>query len=167
MKPIARITLAAIALALVASLLSGCIINIEDIGCGDRVRRATLYVYVRDYYSGAPIRCARVELYERGWWSWDYIDSWGVNDYGYAAVRGGYLSYDTCGGYEEERYLVVVSAPGYCTTEYEIELSYYYPSETLTFYLVPWYGREGGKVPASGGNEAGRVDVGTESDAAN
>jgi hypothetical protein len=160
MKPIARRTLTVLALVLTVSLLSGCIVRIEDIWCDDHVRRATLHVYVRDYYSGAPIDWARVKLYERDWWSWDHVGTWRVNDYGYVVVRDGYLSCDGCGGPEEEDFLVVVTASGYYSEEYEIELSYYYPSETLTFYLVPWYGRDGGEAREDGGLQTGRVDVG-------
>ncbi|MBN2565849.1 MAG: hypothetical protein JXB46_09065, partial [Candidatus Eisenbacteria bacterium] len=92
MTDIARRPLTAVMLLLVAALLSGCIVCIDDIGCCDRnPRQATLYVYVRDYYSGASISWAYVELYESDWWSWDHVGTWDVDRYGYARVRDGYL----------------------------------------------------------------------------
>jgi hypothetical protein len=167
MKPTARTTLSALALLLTASLLSGCIVHVEDIWCESHARRATLYVYVKDYYSGAPIHWAMVELYESDWWSWDYIGTWEVNDYGYVVVRDGYLGYDGCSGPEEKDFLIVVNASGYYSNDYEIELSYYYPSETLTFYLMPYYGREAGEDSEDAEKRAGRVDVGSETDDSN
>jgi hypothetical protein len=145
MRPIARRSLAAATILLTAALLSGCIVCIED-PCGHDTarRRASLYIYARDYYSGAPIPWAYADLYERDWWDWDYVGTWEVNSYGHVVVRDGYLYRDGSGGRESEDYLVVVGAYGYYTEDYSIELSYYYPSETLTFYLMPAYGRAAG-----------------------
>jgi hypothetical protein len=123
---------------LVSTALSGCIVCIEDpFGCGTAGRMATLHVYARDYYTQMPISWAEVDLYERVWWDWDYQGTWPVNQGGYVTVPCGYLYRDGCGGDEEEDFRVVVHAPGYCSERYDIELSYYYSSETLTFYLVP------------------------------
>jgi hypothetical protein len=150
MRPIARVSLrrfftAGVLLVSIPMMLSGCIVCIEDIFCNTSPpRAATLYVYARDYYTGAPIPWAEVELYERDWWSWDYQGSWSMNPSGYAAVHCGYFYHDGCGGDDEEDFRVVVRAPGYCSERYEIELSYYYPSETLTFYLAPCAAREDG-----------------------
>lgn len=144
MRPIAKRLVTAVVLLLVPALLGGCIVCIEDIFCDNRPpRMATLNVYVLDYFSAMPIGWATVELYERDWWHWDYLGSWQANPAGYAMLHGGYLHHDGCGGDEEEDFRVVVRASGYYTEEFEIELSYYYPYETLTFYLLPWQGREG------------------------
>jgi hypothetical protein len=106
-------------------------------------RRATFHVYVYDYYSYEPLPWAVVELYEDDAWDWDYLGAWPVNHAGYAVARGGYLYHDGCGGHEERNYRVLVEASGYQTEWIEIGLDYWYPSETLYFYLVPWYGRDG------------------------
>lgn len=102
-------------------------------------RRATIHVYVYDYYTYAPVSWAVVELYEEVWWGWDDVGAWQVNRAGHATVGGGYLHPD--GG--EEDFLIVVGASGYYTESIEIELGYWYPSETLYFYLLRWYGQDG------------------------
>lgn len=150
MRPTARVSLrrfftAGVLLVAVPMMFSGCIVCIEDLFCDSRQpRMATLHVYVLDYYSGMPIPWAEVELRESDWWSWDYQGTWHVNSSGYAAIRCGYLYPDGCGGSEEEDYRVIVYAPGYSSERYDIELSYYYPSEVLTFYLAPYGAREDG-----------------------
>jgi len=175
MRVRAKRLIGAVALLLTVPLLmSGCIVCIEDI-CHDRpARMAMLYVYAVDYYTGVPIHFAEVEVWERDWWDWDYQGTWPVNQMGYAGIRCGYLYYDGCGGREEEDFRVVVYAPGYHTESYDIELSYFYPAETLTFYLMPGYGRDAGddagfeagtRTPEEvkqlvPGQSAGRVDVG-------
>jgi hypothetical protein len=146
MRPNAKILAAAAAILLVVPvLLSGCIVSIVGIHHDRPPRMATLYVYARDYYSGGPIPFAHVEVSERDWWSWDYLGTWSVDRRGYAAARCGYLYYDGCGGREEEEYRVVAYARGYYEERYEIELSYHYPAETLTFYLMPYYARDAGE----------------------
>ncbi|MBN2565715.1 MAG: hypothetical protein JXB46_08390, partial [Candidatus Eisenbacteria bacterium] len=87
---------------------------------------------------------------------WDHVGTWDVDRYGYARVRDGYLYCDDC-GHQEEQFLVVVRASGYYSEDFEIELSYYHPSETLTFYLMPYYGREGDSG-ASAPDSAVRID---------
>lgn len=144
MRQTARKLVTATVLLLVPALLGGCIVCVEDNFCDNRPpRMATLDVYVLDYYSGFPVSWATVELRERDWWSWDYLGSWPTNPAGYARLYGGYLYNDGCGGDDEEDFKVVVRASGYHYEEYEIELSYYYPHETLTFYLLPWLPRDG------------------------
>ncbi len=145
MRPIAkRLLAAAVVLVVVPALFSGCIVCVDDLFCDNRPpRMATLHVYVMDYYTGAPIPWASVEIYERNWWSWDFIGAWPVGGSGYVIVPVGYLYYDGYGGSDEEDFRVVTRASGYYSEEFVIELSYYYSSETLTFYLVPWQGREG------------------------
>ena len=159
MRPMARRFLTAgVLLALIPFTLSGCIVCIEDVFCDNRpAHMATLHVYVLDYFTGAPIPWARVDVYESDWWSWDYIGTWSVGPWGYATVRCGYLYPDGCGGEEEEDYKIVAYASGYCSERFTLELSYYYPSETLTFYLVPCAAREGDEAGA--GSEIDR-DVG-------
>ncbi len=120
---------------------------------------ATLHVYARDYYTGMPIPWAEVELYERDWWDWDYQGSWSVNSAGYAAIRCGYLYHDGCGGSEEEDFRVVVYAPGYRSERYDIELSYYYPSEMLTFYLVSCAAREDGDAESGSRRDAAGLEA--------
>ncbi len=128
-------------------LLSGCIVCVDDIFCDSRPpRTATLHVYALDYYTGVPIPWAVVEVYERGWWSWNCLGTWHVNQAGYVRVHAGTLSYDGCDGAESERFKIVVYASGYYSERYEIELSYYYPTETLSFYLVPAYARASGEA---------------------
>lgn len=109
-------------------------------------RRATFHVYVYDYYSYAPVPWAVVELYQEDWYDWDYVGAWPVNRAGYAAAHGGYLYHDSCGGCEERDYRVFVGASGYQSEWIQIELDYWYPSETIYFYLVPWYGRDVGSA---------------------
>ncbi len=104
-------------------------------------RTATFHVYVYDYYTYVPISWAVVELYEEDWWCWGYKGSWPVNPSGYAAVHGGYLYNHGGGGPDEETFRLIVGASGYCTESVELELDYWYPSETVFFYLVRWYGR--------------------------
>jgi hypothetical protein len=181
MRPTARVSLrrfftAGVLLVSMAVMFSGCIICIEDPFCdGRRPRMATLHVYALDYYTGRPIPWAEVELHEMNWWSWDYQGTWQVNSAGYAAIRCGYFYPDGCGGSEEEDFRVTVYASGYHSERYEIELSYYYPSETLTFYLAPYAAREdgdaesdsrrqpavlGGAVTPTTGQPVGKVVVG-------
>lgn len=161
MTPTARRSMTVLLIVAVSVLLSGCIVCIDDDWCDNySPRRATLFIYVRDYYSGVPIPWARVQVYERDWWSWDYQGTWEVNDYGYVVVRNGYLYCDGCGGQEEKDFLVEVHASGYYSEDYVIELSYYHPAETLTFYLVPVYGRDGDGSGESGGRPAGKVITG-------
>ena len=145
MRPIVkRLLVATVVLVVVPALFSGCIVCVEDLFYDNRPpRMATVHVYVLDYYSGAPIPWASVEIYERDWWSWDYIGAWPVGITGYTVVPAGYLYYDGCGGPDEEDFRIITRASGYYSEEFVLELSYYYPSETLTFYLVPWQGREG------------------------
>jgi hypothetical protein len=175
MRPsVKKLVAAGAALLVIPIMLSGCIVCIEDL-CGNHPpRMAMLHVYAVDYYSGVPVPFAQVELYERDWWSWDYQGTWPVNQGGYAGIRCGYLYYDGCGGREDEDFRVIVYAPGYDTEGYDIELSYYYPAETLTFYLMPYYakGAEAGgnfepgsrteeEVEALGpGQSTGRVEIG-------
>ena len=67
---------------------------------------------------------------------------------------------DECSGQSEEDYRVVVYASGYHTERYTIELSYYYPSEVLSFYLMPYYARDAGE--AAPGTEDGSGIGGAE-----
>ena len=65
MRPSAKRLIAAGAMLFVVPvLLSGCIVCIDDIFHDRPARMAMLYVYAVDYYSGAPIPHAQVELYE-------------------------------------------------------------------------------------------------------
>lgn len=183
MRPTVKKALSAAVLVLAATtMLSGCIVCVDEWWCDEhRSRPATLHVYVYDYFTGAPIPWAVVELYESDWWSWDYVGSWQVNHAGYVWLRAGRLDYDGHGGAESEDFRVVVYASGYYSEDYEIELSYYYPSETLRFYLAPIYGQarvEPGDVdikvqidgpaelnePPEGERPSGRVIVGGSED---
>jgi hypothetical protein len=138
-----RISALLLVAVVVPALLPGCIVWLDDPWCSDYPpRMATVQVYVRDLYTGAPIPWAQVELYERDWWDWDYIGRWPVSPSGYVTVFGGYLYHDSCGGSEREDFRVVVYADGYYSDFYQVELSYYHPWETLTFYMMPWYGAE-------------------------
>ena len=167
MRPTARVSLrrfltAGVLLLTIPAMLSGCIVCIEDPHCGPRPRMATLQVYALDYYTGRPIPWAEVKLYERDWWSWNYQGVWPVNPAGYVSINCGYFYYDGCGGSEEEVFRVVVYAPGYYSEHYDIELSYYYPSEILTFYLVPHVAREAGDAESGSQREArGLEDAGS------
>ncbi len=164
MRPIARVSLrrfltAGILLLTMLTMLSGCIVCIQEPYCDTRPpRMATLHVYALDYYTGMPIPWADVELYVRDWWSWDYRGVWPVNSAGYTAIQGGYLYYDGCGGGEERDFRVVVYARGYSSEHYDIELSYYYPSEMLTFYLAPYAAREAGEADPGLRREAGGLE---------
>ena len=164
MRPTARVSLrrfftAGVLLLTIPMMFSGCIICIEDPFCDSRPpRTATLHVYALDYYSGMPIPWAVVELYERDWWSWDYQGTWQVNSAGYAALRCGYLYLDGYGGSEEEDFRVVVRASGYSSERYDIELSYYYPSEVLTFYLAPYAPREDGDTESGSRRQSAGLD---------
>jgi hypothetical protein len=145
MRPNAKRLIAAAAFLLIAPMiLSGCIVCIEGVCHNPPPRMAMLHVYALDYYSGMPIPFAQVEVYERGWWSWDYQGTWPVNHTGYAAVSCGYLYHDGCGGREDEEFRVIVYASGYYDEAYDIDLSYRHPDETLSFYLMPYYGRDAG-----------------------
>ncbi len=169
MRPNAgRFALTAV-LFLVLVLVSGCIFVPSwwnDHGRAPRM--AVLHVHVYDYYTYAPISWAVVELYEESWWSWDYRGSWHVNPAGYVAAHGGYLYDDGRGGPEERDFGVEVSAGGYYPEWYEIELDYWYPAETLSFYMVPWDGCSDCGKPVEGEPPeihdhdlpAGRVRVG-------
>jgi hypothetical protein len=164
MRPVAKKCLSAcVLIILVSAMLSGCIVCIDDIFCDNRPpHMATLHVYVLDYYTGMPITWAHVEVSESDWWSWDYIGTWPVGPSGYANIRCGYLYPDGCGGHEEEDYRVIAYASGYCSERFTLELSYYYPSETLTFYLVPCGARDGAEDGTDAGlNEAGEDVSGT------
>ncbi len=140
-----RLATVAVLLA-VAFLFSGCIVwpCWWCDTCPPRV--ATVHVYVYDYYTGYPISWAWVEAYEEDWWDWDYIGRWPVSDAGYAVVRAGYLYRDGCGGPEDEELRVYVNASGYWSEWFDLELDYWYPSETLYFYLVPCRGEGGADV---------------------
>lgn len=137
-----------VALLAIACCFSGCIVWYGCPWCDRRPpRMATLHVYVSDYYTGYPVSWATVDLYEEHWWYSDYLGSWPVNGAGYAQLLGGYLYWDGEGGDEERDFLVAVRAHGYCGETYEIELDYYYPSETLHFLLVPCYSSDDGSEP--------------------
>jgi hypothetical protein len=138
-----RLWVAAVLLA-IPLFISGCICG-PGWWWGDHrhPRMATFHVYVYDYYTCAPVSWAVVEVYEEDWWDWDYVGAWSVNPAGYATAHGGYLYHDGCGGSEEKDYRILVEASGYQTEWIQIELDYWRPSETLYFYLVPWYGRQG------------------------
>ena len=147
MRPRAkRFLIAGVLLLTVSVMLSGCIVCVEDT-CHDGrpPRMATLQVYALDYYTGTPIPWAQVELYESDWWTWDYEGTWSVGPSGYVVIPCGYMYPDGCSGQSEEDYRVVVYASGYHTERYDIELSYYYPSEVLSFYLMPYYARDAGE----------------------
>ena len=164
MRPIARVSLrrfltAGILLLIIPMMLSGCIVCIQDPYCNaPPPRTATLHVYALDYYTGMPIPWAEVDLYVRDWWDWDYRGVWPVNPAGYTAIRGGYLYYDGCGGGEERDFRVAVYAQGYCSERYDIELSYHYPSEVLTFYLAPCATREAEDADPDLRREAGGLE---------
>ena len=71
-----------------------------------------------------------------------------IRGWHYTAAHGGYLHHDGCGGSEEKDFRIGVGASGYYSEWIEIELDYWRPSETLYFYLLPWYaydGREAGE----------------------
>jgi hypothetical protein len=163
MNRIAKSVLLVCLTASLPALLSGCIVWEEPWWQQYPPRAATFYVYVHDYYSGVPIPWAGVELYEEGWWSWDYAGTWPVSPYGYAVVTGGYLDYDG-GGYDEEAFRVVAFAEGYYTESCQVSVSYYDPVRTIHFYLAPWpFAKEhaGERAPelAPGDGPAGRVKV--------
>jgi len=166
MRPIARVSLrrflaAGIFLLIIPVMLSGCIVCIQDpYHNAPPPRVATLHVYALDYYTGIPIPWADVELYVRDWWNWDYRGAWPVSPAGYAVVPGGYLYYDRHGGGEYRDFRVVVYARGYCSESYDIELSYQYPSEILTFYLAPCGAREAGDADPGARRQAGGLEPG-------
>jgi len=143
MRAIAKRFCVAAILLVISLFVSGCI-------CGPgwwwderpNPRRTTFHVYVYDYYSYLPIPWAVVDVYQEDWWDWDYVGTWPVSRAGYAAAHGGYLYHDGCGGHEERDFRIVVGASGYETEWIEIRLDYWHPSETIYFYLVPWYGRD-------------------------
>ncbi len=146
---------ALVATLAVAVSLSGCIVCPWCWECDDRPpRMAMIYVHVSDYYTGAPISWAAADLYESDWWEWDFIGTWEVNGSGRATLYGGYL-YDEGDGPEEEDFKVVVYASGYETLDYTLELDFWHPTETLHFYLLPYYAREGEEPDVSGENEPG------------
>ena len=123
-------------------------------------RRAIIHVYVYDYYSGAPVSWAVAELYEEDWWYWDYIGSWAMDPGGHAVLYGEYLDGGECSDCDSETYRIVVTASGYYGEACEFRLDYYHPSESVYFYLLPYYGREdagGAEAPAIPEDE-GRLD---------
>ncbi len=125
-------------------LLSGCIVCPWCWDYDDQPpRMAMISVTVSDYYTGTPVTWAAADLYEADWWEWDYVGTWPVNPYGHTTLYGGYLYDDGDGGPEDEDFRVVVHASGYETLSYTIELEYRHPAETLHFYLMPYYAREG------------------------
>lgn len=143
----ARTRVAAILLT-VPLFVSGCICR-PDCWWGrhPQPRQATLHVYVYDYYTYNPVSWAVVELCEEDGWSWDHVGTWPVNSVGHAMVRDGYLYHDGCCGSDDREFLVEVGAHGYHFESIEIELDYWHPSETLYFYLVPWYCCDGRPAP--------------------
>lgn len=150
MKPTAKKSTLAAALLLVSLLVSGCVVWPCWWCDYERApRMAVVYVHVYDYYTCAPVSWAAVALYEEGWWDWDYRGSWPVSPHGYAAVQGGYLYCDGPGPDERELGLRV-SAAGYYSEWYELELDYWYPTESLHFYLLPWGYRDGSEEPQVG-----------------
>lgn len=159
MRPVAKRFLTAVLLFLMASVfLSGCIVCVDDLFTDNRPpRMATLQVYARDYFTGAPLPWAQVELYENDWWNWFHLGTWPTDQSGYTQLPCGYMYYDGRGGQEEEDFRVIVYAQGYATEGYDIELSYYYPSEMLTFYLMPYYAREAGQTES--GAESGEAGL--------
>ena len=139
MRPNAVKSMAAAMLFLVLAVTSGCICNpVCPGGPGASPRPAVVHVHVYDYLTYAPVSWAVVELYEQSWWNWNYRGSWHVNGAGYTAAIGGNLFYDDCGGPEERHLGVDVSAAGYYPEWYEVELDYWDPTVTLSFYVVPW-----------------------------
>ena len=141
MRPKAIRVVAATVLFLVLLSASGCIFIPVWWDDGHRVpRMAVVHVHVYDYYTYAPVSWAVVELYEQSWWNWNYRGTWPVNAAGYTAAHGGYLYEDGRSGPQARRLGVEVSAGGYYPEWYEIELDYWYPAETLSFYMVPWDG---------------------------
>jgi len=142
MKPYASRFALAAALFLALFLVGGCIVVPVwwDDDHGRAPRMATMHVHVYDYYTYAPISWAEVELYRESWWTWDYLGTWHVNSSGFTSVNGGYLYDDGDGGPEELDFGLEVYAAGYYPEWFEIELDYWYPSETISFYLVPWDG---------------------------
>ena len=147
MRAIAKKFWVAAILLVIPLFVSGCICG-PGWWWGDHhhPRMAAFHVYVYDYYTCAPISWAVVEVYEEDWWSWDYVGAWPVNPAGYAAAHAGYLYQDGCGGCEEKDFRIGVGASGYFSEWIEIELDYWRPSETLYFYLLPWYGPAGRPV---------------------
>ncbi len=137
MRPNARVAALAALLVIATAFLSGCIV--VPMWWNDHYsapRMSVIHVHVYDYYTYAPISWAVVELYEESWWDWDYIGSWHANSGGYAYVPGGYLYDET--GRDERSFGVEVYAAGYYPEWFELSLDYWYPVETLSFYLVPW-----------------------------
>lgn len=151
MNPTAKKSILAAALILASLIVSGCVVS--PCWWCDREgapRMAVVYVYVYDYYTCAPIPWATVDLFEEGWWDWNYCGSWAVSPYGYAVVQGGYLYYE---GPDERDLGLRVSAGGYYSEWYEVELDYWYPTETLHFYLLPRLYRDGGEETDVGDGE--------------
>ena len=185
MRPTAKVSskrflTAGVLLLVVSMTLSGCIVCIQEPYCNPRPPvSAALHVYALDYYTGMPIPWAEVDLQVWDWWNWKYCGAWPVNPGGYVVVNGGYLYYDAHGDGERD-FRVSVYARGYYSESYDIELSYYYPSEVLTFYLAPYAAREAGDAESDVRREpdglgsldspeaerpAGRVVVGSPSQA--
>ncbi len=159
-----RLCCSSASLPSLSALLTGCIVWEEPWWQQYPPRAATFYVYVYDYYSGVPIPWAAVELYEEGWWSWDYAGTWPVSPYGYAVVTGGYLEYDG-GGYDEETFRVVAFAEGYYTESCQVSVSYYEPGEDDPLLSRPVAPREGasrraGAGAGPGGGTAGPCEGG-------
>ncbi len=138
MRPNARVAALTALIVIGAAVLSGCIVVPVwwDDHYPSAPRMSVIHVHVYDYYTYASISWAAVELYQKSWWDWDYMGTWQVNSGGYTALQGGYL-YDD-GGSRERDFGVKVYAAGYYTEWFELSLDYWYPVETLSFYLVPW-----------------------------
>ncbi len=138
MRPGMRKLWIALILLILPVYFSGCIVC-TSFWCDQRPpHRAVVHAYVYDYYTGAPIPWAVVDLYEEDWWSWDHVGTWPVNAGGYAQLYGGYLYRDGRGGSQEEDYRVEAYASGYYWEFGEFELDYYHPTESIYFYLVPY-----------------------------
>jgi hypothetical protein len=157
MRPTVRRFWTILTVLIVAMFLSGCIVWTDCWWCDHYPpRQAKVHVYVNDIWCGLPISWASVALYERDWWTWDYLGTWSADAAGHVTVYGDYLERDDCGDCDGEDYRLVVSAPGYFSESFVIELDYYHPSETLYFYLVPCCGRDG-EIVAEGEVNADRT----------
>ncbi len=152
MRPIVRrLVVPAIAVA-VTTVMSGCIVCPGAWCDVEPPREAALHVYASDYWTGAPVYWAEVDLLVAGWPDWDYVGTWLVDRGGYVPVYAGPLFRDGHGGPEGRTYRLEVFAGGYYREWFEIDLDYYYPAETVYFYLYPLHpGRE--VVPGDDGNE--------------
>lgn len=158
MRPTVRRLWLLMAVVILATAMSGCIVCPWSWDC-DRYppRMAQIHVYALDYYTGMPITWASVDLEEADWWSWNYIGTWTVNGAGYTPVFGGYLYYHGNGGPEDRVFRVTVYASGYQSESYTLELDYNYPSESLYFYIVPFPAAERGEELGDEELEPGKV----------